>query len=84
MLKQYDRIREELLKKILKKDENVFHAEKLFMAVSVLNWIADQKPDPHIYEKYMSYIGKYLYNEINLYWEHGVIKLKAIRNKNDG
>lgn len=72
------------IKNFLKKEENVFHAEKMFVAFSVLRWIMDQKVDHEVKAKYFNHIDRFLANEIDLYWEDGIIKYKTIKSNSRG
>jgi hypothetical protein len=87
MNNDFDSIRARIAKSFVKKDENVFHAQKLFMAVSVLRWAYEKQASESEKSKYYNFVEKYLDGEIDLYWEDGIIKLKTLtkskRAKND-
>lgn len=81
MDKQYEIAKKEILKNFLKQEDNVLLSQKLFIAISVLKWAFEQKAEKQVFSKYMSYIGKYLYSEVDLFWENGIVKIKPIKNK---
>lgn len=86
MDKQYEIAKKEILRDFLKQKDNIYFAEKIFMAISVLKWASEQRSEKEIFSKYMTYIGKYLYSEVDLYWENGIIRIKpikSIRGKNN-
>lgn len=68
-----------LIKSMLKREDNVFYAEKMFVAMSILKWVLEQKVSEDVRAKYFSQIDKYLANEIDLYWEDGIIRYKTLK-----
>jgi hypothetical protein len=77
--KMDEAFKEHLIKNMIKKEGNVYHAEKMFTAMSVLKWVLEQKVTEEIRMKYFSQLDKYLANEIDLYWEDGIIRYKALK-----
>ena len=65
-----------LLKKYLKRDENICHAEKLFVAKSVLLWVYENNKEAKAIKYYIGEIERYLSGDITLYWEDGTIKVR--------
>lgn len=65
-----------ILSKYLKNEDNLAHAEKLFVAKSVLVWVFENNKDQKAIKYYISEVEKYLKEEIVLYWEDGVIKIR--------
>jgi hypothetical protein len=51
----------------------------MFTAMSVLKWVLEQKVTEEIRMKYFSQLDKYLANEIDLYWEDGIIRYKTLK-----
>jgi hypothetical protein len=77
--KMNDDFKHYLLKNMLKREDNIYHAEKMFVAMSVLRWVFEQKVTDDVRAKYFSQIDKYLANEIDLYWEDGIIRYKTLK-----
>ena len=65
-----------ILSKYLKNEDNLAHAERLFIARSVLVWVFENNKDQKAIKYYISEIEKFLKNEIILYWENGVVKTR--------
>lgn len=65
-----------LLSEFLFMKDNVFLSEKLFVAVSVLNWAIIKYNDKLALQHYLDQVKKHLRGEITLYWEDGVVKIK--------
>lgn len=79
MLKEFERIKKEILKEFLKADGNIYHAEKLFMAISILKWASEQDGEKETFYKYLAYVEKYLYDELLLYRADGVVRFRNIK-----
>ncbi len=77
--KMNEQFKYQLIKNMLKRDGNVYHAEKMFVAMSILKWVMEQKVTEDVRAKYFSQIDKYLANEIDLYWEDGIIRYKTLK-----
>ena len=64
-------------------EENVVHAERAFIANSVVNWCAEKRRRRVFTRKQIEHLmhilRKYLKGGLDLYWESGIIK---IRDKN--
>ena len=84
MDKEYEIARRTILRDFLKKEDNIYYAKKLFMAMSVLNWAREQKGEKETFYKYVNYVAKYLFGEIDLYWEDGIIKIKVLKDPTKG
>ena len=58
-------------------DGNVFHGEKMFVVYSVVRWLVmnakEGKFDNSQVKNYLNAISAYLDDEIDLFWERGVI-----------
>lgn len=72
---------EKIIKKMIKdyatKEDNVFHAERLFVANTILNWaVANSKTSKEL-QNYVNEIEKHLSGTVTLYWEGSVIKVKG-------
>lgn len=65
-----------ILEEFLRKEENIVLSEKIFVAVSVLNWAYLKYKDQHVLQHYLELVKKHLRGEIQLYWEKGVVKTK--------
>lgn len=83
MIKEYERARSQLIKEYLMVEKNTYHAEKLFRAISILDWAIDQDGNKETFYKYLTYVYKYLNEEIELYWENGIIRFKNIKNSRE-
>jgi hypothetical protein len=68
-----------LLQKYIKREDNLFYCEKLFKAISFLNWIEKNSKDLNQRIAYKKEIFRFLDGEIDLYWEKGSIKIKKLR-----
>ena len=72
---------EKIIKKMIKdyatKEENIFHAEKLFVANTILNWAVINSKTPKELQNYINEIEKHLSGTVTLYWEGNVIKIKG-------
>ena len=77
-------IKHNLIKNFINKEDNVFHAEKMFMVFSVLKWINEQKTNMEVKARYFNHIDRFLANEIDLYWENGIIKYRSVKTDNRG
>jgi hypothetical protein len=73
-----------ILKKYLKKEDNIYLSERLFIAKSVLNWIFENSKHPNVINLYVKDLEKYLNGEMELKWIDGIITKKSKKeNKND-
>lgn len=59
-------------------EENIFYAERLFVANSVLRWALENSKDERTKKQYIDQIERHLLGEITLYWDSGVIKIKKV------
>ena len=66
-----------ILKKYLKKQDNMLLSHRLFVAKSVINWIFDNTKHPLIIKSYIEDVEKYIVGTLELSWKDGVI----IKNK---
>lgn len=68
------------IKKILEsyviREENIIHAERLFIAKTVLLWAAENSKDQKTFKSYLGELERHLNGEITLYWEDGKIKIR--------
>lgn len=57
--------------------DNVFHGEKMFVVYSVVRWVVSNAKEGNFdnsqVKNYLNAISAYLNNEIELFWERGVI-----------
>ncbi len=73
-----------ILKKYLKKEDNIYLSERLFIAKSILNWIFENSKHPNVINLYVKDLEKYLNGEMDLKWINGIITKKSKKeNKND-
>lgn len=82
--KMNEEIKHNLINSIIKKEDNVVYAEKMFVAFSVLKWILEQKVNESVKAKYFNHIDRFLADEIDLYWEDGTIRYKTKKKDNRG
>jgi hypothetical protein len=77
--------RQQIIKNIIdqykKKEDNVIIAERLFMAITVVNWAFQQRTKLDSLQKYINYVHKFLNNEIDLYWQDGTIHYKPVKKR---
>lgn len=78
-----DLAKRHILKTHLKIDDNLLHAEKLFIANSAINWVFKNTQDVKVIQKYMIDLEKYLRNEIDLKWIDCIVTKKESREYND-
>ena len=68
------------IKKIIEsfvvREDNLIHAERLFVAKTVLMWAVENSKEQNIFKSYLTEIEKHLNGEITLYWEDGKIKIR--------
>ena len=64
-----------LLNEFLKIKDNIFLTERLFVAVSVLNWAFLKHSDKYALQHYLDQVKKHLRGEITLYWEDGTVRI---------
>lgn len=68
------------IKKIIEsfavREGNLIHAEKLFVAKSVLLWAVENSKNDNMLNSYFLEIEKHLTGEITLYWEEDKIKVR--------
>lgn len=81
MEKQYEIAKRDIINNFLKKEDNILLCQKIFIAISILKWASVQQGAKELFPKYISYITKFLNNEIDLYWEKEVVKFKPIKTK---
>lgn len=74
-LKSQEDIIDGLTKKFLKKEDNIYHLERLFMAVSVVRWMFKNAGSNAEILQYLVQVERHLTGEINLYWQDDVIKV---------
>lgn len=67
---------QKLIKDFATKKGNIFHAERLFVANTVLNWAFQNYKDEKTLRNYIFQVERHLNGEITLYWENDVIKVK--------
>jgi hypothetical protein len=76
---------EKIIKKMIKdyavKEENIFYADRLFVANTVLNWVLNNTKEEIQKKQYITQIEKHLTGEITLYWHKGVIKFRKEQEK---
>ena len=65
-----------ILESYIKKEDNLIHAERLFIARAVLFWAAENSKDQRTFKSYLSELERHLNGEITLYWEDGKIKVR--------
>ena len=67
---------QKFIKDYATKDGNIFHAEKLFVANTILNWAFANYKDEKTLRNYILQVERHLNGEIILYWDGDVIKVK--------
>lgn len=67
---------EKMIKDYAVKEDNVFLAERLFVANTVLNWAFNNNKDEKMLKIYIGQVERHLAGEITLYWDGNVIKVK--------
>lgn len=72
-----------ILKNHLKKNDNLFLSNKLFIAKSAINWIFDNTKYPDIIKHYIKDVDKYLKGELDLFWSNGILIKKKVKEIND-
>jgi hypothetical protein len=76
---------EKVIKKMIKDfaipEDNVFYAERLFVANTVLNWVLKNTKEERQRKQYITQIEKHLVGEITLYWDDEVIKVRKDQEK---
>jgi hypothetical protein len=76
---------ERIIKKMIKhyaiREDNVFFAERLFVANTVLSWVLENTKEEVQRRQYITQIEKHLTGEITLYWDKGVIKFRKDQEK---
>ena len=65
-----------LLSKYLNLEDNVYYSERLFIANSILTWVASKYREQKVYKYYLKEVEKHLKGEITLYWEDGIVKVR--------
>lgn len=65
----------DILKREVKHENNIIHAERIFMATSVIKWAYEKTQDVGEILGYLSQVERYLKEEINLVWSDGIIKV---------
>lgn len=84
-IKNEREIIKDLINKYLKKDENVYYLDRLFVANTVIRWIFDETKQQGEILQYLIQVDKFLNGEINLYWKNGNIKVerkKEVKHEN--
>ena len=64
-----------LLQEFISLKDNVYTSNRIFVAVSVLNWVYTKYTDKMMLQYYLEEVKKHLRGEITLYWEDGVVKI---------
>lgn len=70
---------ENIINEFIRKNGNIFHAEKLFVAHTILRWAFENCSNDSELRFYIEQVKKYLRNEINLFWKDGKIRFSNIR-----
>lgn len=70
-----------ILKKYLKKEDNMLLSERLFVAKSVINWIFDNTKHPMIIKSYIEDVERYIVGTLDLTWKDGVIVKKKTKKE---
>lgn len=65
-----------ILNEFLQKKDNLILSERIFIAVSILNWAYLNHKDKDVLKYYLAEVKKHLSGEITLYWENGVVRVK--------
>jgi len=65
-----------IIKKYVSKEDNVIYANRLFMALSVVNHALDNNLTPKEINLYIAEAEKYLNGKTDLVWQDGHIKIK--------
>lgn len=65
-----------ILHEYLQYKDNMILSDRIFVAISILNWAYLKYKDQEILRYYLEEVKKHLRNEITLYWEDGIVKIK--------
>jgi len=65
-----------MIKIYMKVDDNLYRAERFFMANSALSWALENNKEASVITYYLKEIEKHLNEEITLFWQDGKIKVK--------
>jgi hypothetical protein len=68
-----------LLKKYLKKEDNLLLSHKLFIAKSVINWVFENTKNSSLIKLHIDDVEKYIVGEIDFFWKDGIIIKKKIK-----
>lgn len=63
------------------REQNIFYADRLFVANTVLSWVLNNTTEEKQRRQYITQIEKHLTGEITLYWDNGVIKIRKDQEK---
>ena len=69
----------------LYQSDNIYHAEKVFFANSVIQWCAKRKMSKNIsndeLEKYFNCLRLFLKNKLDLYWDDDIINIRVLNDE---
>ena len=78
------KVMENLKERFMEEEDNVVKAEKLFLVHSLVRDVVAKKFSGELDDEqckvYFIYIEKYLKDEIDMFWEEGVLKVKRKTN----
>lgn len=79
-IKDPKKILRDLFEKYASKEENVVYADKIFIINTVINYLFKDKQywelDKHTVMEYGEIINKYLAEEVDIYWQDGVLMVR--------
>lgn len=64
-----------LLKEFIRTKDNLVLTDRMFVAISVLNWALQKTKDKNLLQYYLNEVKRHLNGEITLYWENGVVRV---------
>jgi HD superfamily phosphohydrolase len=65
----------------IKKSDNIYFADRIFVANSIINWILENYKDEKQIQFYLEKLESFLDKEIKLFWEDGTIKISKERKR---
>jgi hypothetical protein len=69
----------------LYRDDNIYYADKAFIANSIVQWCAKRSASKNIsnaeLDKYFHSLRLFLQNKIDIYWDDDIINVKVRKDK---
>jgi hypothetical protein len=66
----------------IQKSDNIIYAERLFVAMTILNWAHEHYKDQKQINAYIEEVKRHLKGDITLYWSDGIVKVKREKRGN--